>query len=523
MGNTKRVKFIEKSLIVVCVLFGLFALTRYLFFIKDGGHEKELPQIEVSVTGNVKNPGKHRIPWGSNVYTLLQVAGVNQNSDLNNVQLSQVLNDGEKIQVGKLSENVKTVSAAADFRCRLDFFEGPVDHVHPKKKSRRSKIGEKIATQSRLITQMGAQAQVEWVDRSRIILTENTEVEFLELGEKIADKRRTNIFVKKGKLWGKISRQGTIHTFRFETPHMNVIIQGTEFVMDITGTETNFKLYDGVSYVEKKGQTEGYNVVAGQKAVSAAGNTPLRLSELAEGEGAEEFNLLYEERKTYYKKNKDFMCLICGVPDVYMLLKVNPAKKKIVTMHIPTNTFVGDVVRGFDEFEKAFLYGGAKFTASVIERILSIKMEKYIVFTPRDVRSAVDVLGGIEVLIDARASTALSVSSGISQLNGQQAVRFLSPSISGPQDAYNRQRKVLESFFNGLRSKNIVLSTSSIARILSSGSGNLDVAEAVDVYNTFNSVKGWKMIATNMPGDYFTRSGKNYLRVSKDEVTMLLE
>jgi competence protein ComEA len=75
----------------------------------------EVKLITIHLVGAVNNPGIYRLPAGSRVYELLELAGgCNEDADYENINQARPLMDGEQIQVklcGEETRPVNTVSA----------------------------------------------------------------------------------------------------------------------------------------------------------------------------------------------------------------------------------------------------------------------------------------------------------------------------------------------------------------------------------------------------------------------------
>ncbi len=111
-------KFTKQQIIVICILLAVFfgggvkyggylaAGKEYLDIYTDSSQSDE---IVVNIIGEVKTAGSYTLPLGSSLDNALELAGVTDNSDLQSLDLSRVLTDGESITVASV-----TVAAASD-------------------------------------------------------------------------------------------------------------------------------------------------------------------------------------------------------------------------------------------------------------------------------------------------------------------------------------------------------------------------------------------------------------------------
>lgn len=520
MSRHRLAKRAEKFFVLACVLVVTVVAGRYVWkkFFKSSAR---VPAITVSIEGNVKKPGTFRVPWGSTVFEVLEEAGITSTSDINHIVLAREAKNGESIRVGQLDAKVDASQSAKLGACELDFYQGAIDVKNKNGETRTPSFGLFLMEGNVLVCNKGARARVKFHDKSAVALAEGRAV-LEEIGKSKGSKSRHTVYLQEGRLWANIHGSGGNIEYYFRTPHLGVLVKGTEFSLRTDRQNTSFKLYDGMAFVENSQKKQGVNVVSGQEIVATAGDFPIRPAEFTESGETEEFQQLQTERDNYYQKNRPFSALLCGVPNTYIFLKMNPAKKRILTVHIPTNTWVGNLVVGFNEFDKAFLYGGAKFSASIAERLLRTKLSKYAVITAEGARNAIDILGGINVDIDSKASAYLSVTAGRRTLSGNQATKFMSPAVSGVGDAHERQKKILTAFFEGLRGRNILLTSQVIGRIVANTEGNLSVKEMLQTYSNFNAIKGWEMKTLTMPGKYFVRDGDTFLRPLPDKLAQYL-
>jgi hypothetical protein len=513
---------IEKAFYYFCaiiIIVSIIGFAKYWFFEKN---KEKVPEITVTITGNVKSPGKHKIPWGSTVFDLLQVVGVQPNSDLNQFALAQELNNGEEIKVGQLDKTVSIEKSNKAGACEIDFYKGSVEIKDSQGNARNPSVGMFLQAGDVLSTLQEARFLLKFKDRSSVVIDEESRFRIEKIAEIEEDKNVTKLILFSGKMWATISPQKEDAEFSIETPHLRTIIRGTEFSIEVTSVETTIKLLDGIMFVQSFDGNQGINLIAGQQVIFSGGGRPLRSEELTTYD-SDILRSLQSERNLFHEKNKQLSLLFCGIPNTYIYLKMNPVQKNIITIHIPNNTWVGDIVEGFQTFDKAFLYGGAKFTSSITERLLHAKIEKYMIYESRDIIDIIDMVNGIDVDVDSRAASNLNISAGKNHLSGTSVAQFMKYTISGTEDAHFRQRKVLNALFDEIKDKNIILSTSIIAQMIARSTGDFSAGEAVDYYSLFNSVKGWGIKTVSLPGRYITRDGVSYLQANSKAIENLLQ
>ncbi len=518
--GSPRAKLVERVFYILCIGLVAFAAWSGLRRWWNGPADRSA-RITVTVSGNVRHPGPHRIPLGSSLFDVLMAAGVVLTSDVGRDSLSRPVRNGEKIQVGKLDARVDMAKGEKGGACAVDFLRGTVDVFDRDNSAKTISPGSFLNEGDRIVCSQTGQVQLAWRDGSQIILLESARGRLEKILAPAEGKRRNIFYVELGRAYAKIQPLTGTEEFQFWTPHLRVTIRGTEFTFDVAPDETVFRLHDGFAYVQSAEGGDGTNMIAGQRVIVGATDPVLRPQEFSGRNDLEGVQILQEEKAVYEKMHRPFSMLLCGKPSTYIYFRLDAANQEIVSMHIPPNTWVGDFVTGFEEFEKSFLYGGAKFAVTLAERILRQKIDDLLVFGVLDVERSVDLLNGINMDLDAQSAAMLKLTAGPMRLNGEQVARLLAPGADF-QGMAERQKKVLTLFVDGLRKKNIVLSTSIMGRALGGTETSLSVPRAMEVYSTFNAVRNWNYRALTMPGKSFDREGKTLVRPLPDQLGVIL-
>ncbi len=520
MNPQKRVKTFEKLFLVSCAIIVLVATANFLVK-KIGGNTNKTKEIEVTVTGNVKKQGKIKVPFGSTMFEILQVAGIKPTSDIDKIALNQEAKNGQTVSIGKRRRKIDINKTYKFDACQLDYSQGKLRITDKNGKKKKTIAGVFISEGDNIKSTKDGYAKLKWRDNSSLILSGSSHAVMNKIKSTSGEKIQNIVSLKSGKFWAHIQSQKNGNEYIFKTPHMTMTIKGTEFVVNVNPIESRVELYEGMIYIQNRGETKGINIIPGQMVSSRGKNNPLIPKEIPDNVEIYEYRRLNEESGDILKKHQAFTALLCVVPNMYILFKMDPEQKYISYIYIPSNTWVGDIASGCDIFNKTFLYGGADFSVSVAERLLKTKINKFVVYNANDVRKIIDIMGGISINVDRKAATVLGIVSGKRKANGYYAVKFMSPSISGENDAKRRQKEVLNDLFNNLKDKNILLSAGVINQIFSGSNSNITPKEALVLYSMFNEVKGWKMKSFTIPGNSVVREGSPYFKPNVKELSRI--
>jgi polyisoprenyl-teichoic acid--peptidoglycan teichoic acid transferase len=137
-------------------------------------------------------------------------------------------------------------------------------------------------------------------------------------------------------------------------------------------------------------------------------------------------------------KNRVVLCL--GVDsrngeraraDTILLAIVHPKEQRVTLISIPRDTHVYVPGFGMTKLNHAIAYGGIPLIKQTIERWLGIHIDNYAEVNFKGLRTLVDQLGGVDLLVekdmdyvDPTDGTAIHLKAGYQHLNGKQALDY---------------------------------------------------------------------------------------------------
>jgi hypothetical protein len=459
--------------------------------------EQPAESIIVFVDGTVKKPGQYRIPVGTTTFEILQVAGVLSTSDLSPFNLAQQVAKDDSLTVGTLEH---PVAVSSDIK--LEFFFGDFSIISSEGIDRAPTEGMSIDEKDRVITEEKTQAELSVNNYSRIDIDNFSEMSFDKISIDSAGNRLVQAFLKSGSTWHKITYANEKELFRCVTPHAGLTVagKGADYTMEVKSSETIINVNDGLLLIERPDGTDAINLISGQSVIIYNDGRPFQISKLTVDIGiTDRFNALTKTKNEIILKQMPFNFLFCSPPYSFYLISIQFDINNVRVIHLPFQTSVASFVQGFSTLQEAFLYGGIVFTSTLIERIISTRISKHIVFGKEDIIRAVGTLGGLNIGVDDKASSILKIKKGTTLLKGAELVVFLRPDVSGFDDSEKRQIAVLKAIFDLIQSKGIVLSSLIIEQVLANLETNITTGEALQQYNRFTARKNWSFKNYSLP------------------------
>lgn len=495
--NKKGIKVIFRSIIYGALVCGLLYQGYYL--IHDLRNRPLFPvkSIVVNVSGNVKQPGRYRIPVGTTQFEILQVAGVRTTSDLTPFDLTAQVESDQEMNVDTL-ESPAAVKASA----RLEFYFGEITIISTEGRDRIPQEGMSIDEGDRILTEEKSQAELSVNTYSRIDMDDFSEITFDKIGLDAEGRNIIALFQKTGLCWYKIAYTEKDEEIKILTPLADITVsgKGADYTVDVKYSETVVNVIDGLLLVERPDGGDAINLITGQSVTIYRDGRPFVVTKLSsDANMTARFTQLVKTKADIIMRHMPFNFLYFSPPAVYILVSVQFEKSTVYIVHLPAQTSVSFYVQGFNTLQEAFLYGGSVFASTLVERIMNTRIQKYVTFDKDDIIRTATSIGGLKIFIDDKASSALNMKKGMQTLKGQRIINFLNPSVSGYKDSEKRQVAILKSIFEQLRSKNIIVTSLFADQVLTNVETNITATETMKHYNNFLSRKKWKFKSFSLP------------------------
>ncbi len=257
----------------------------------------------------------------------------------------------------------------------------------------------------------------------------------------------------------------------------------------------------GLTYAFKYSQIEGNHKISLNPAVMYSLQKPLIV--LVAGCDQE-----YEMAKNGYmiKVKNSFN----GRTDTIVLAKFDPIQKRISALNIPRDTRIFINGKHADKINALNVLGGPELLKKVLEDLLQIEINHYVVVNTTSIEKIIDQAGGIQVEIpkkmvyhDKTDGLDIDFEPGLRVLNGKEAVGFLRFRHDSLGDIGRIQRQ--QAFLKAIKSK--LTDASLMAKLpqitstaLESVRTDLTISDILKLAN-FVRTSGGQVFAT-LPGDF---------------------
>ena len=118
--------------------------------------------------------------------------------------------------------------------------------------------------------------------------------------------------------------------------------------------------------------------------------------------------------------------------DVLMLASCDPRRNRVSILSIPRDTLIEIPGYGQDRINMSNVYGGLALTKLMVERLTGLPVDRYVAVDFQAFVELVDLLGGVEVLVDKRMyyrdqsqDLLIDLQKGRQVLDGRQALGFV--------------------------------------------------------------------------------------------------
>lgn len=118
--------------------------------------------------------------------------------------------------------------------------------------------------------------------------------------------------------------------------------------------------------------------------------------------------------------------------DTILFLAVRPQHRRVGLFSIPRDSLIEIPGHGMERINMAHVYGGYDLTKELVEKIMEMPVDRYIMVNYQSFEEIVDLVGGVEVTVDKRmlyhdqsAGFSIDLQPGRQTLNGYQALGYV--------------------------------------------------------------------------------------------------
>jgi hypothetical protein len=516
----KSMKLLQNFLYVL--IAGIISLQAYHLFrtLRVPKQQNALKSFQIRVNGNVRNPGLYRAVEGTTPFEILKVAGIRPTSDLSNLYLFSQVTDTTNLDVGTrdaVKVDLKPQNA------RLEFFFGELSVIAADGRSLPQHSGLTINPGDRIITEEASQAEISLGNYTRIDLDKFSELAFDKIGAVENDQAVVELYQKSGGIWYKAVYEKNLDMLKIATQNASFTVggSGADFFIDIQQDQTTVNLSDGLILIEKNDGTESINLITGQTVTIYNDGRPFQITKLlSEFNTNDIFSQLSKEKINYLSKYMPLNILLCAPPSVFYVLNVNYQGSVINTTQIPSQTLIETFAQDIESLAQAYLYGGPVFVSTFVERILNLKIHKYIVIDRNNLLRIANGMGGLNAIVDEKAATELRIARGAHKLNGSQILTYLTPN-GGFEESRIRQSNLIRNLYDDLRKKSFIPTLLLTEQLLTNTESNFIPSDLMEQYNKFMNKTNWSFKEHIIPISIVKRNNSVYYEADLIKCKML--
>ena len=207
--------------------------------------------------------------------------------------------------------------------------------------------------------------------------------------------------------------------------------------------------------------------------------------------------------------------------DTLMLIKTDSKDDSVSLISIPRDSYV-DINGKMDKINAAHSYGGIDLTMNVVRDFLGINLDKYMVVSFEAVIEGIDALGGMDVDISPEVASAMSLSSGIHTMAGDEVltyVRFRKGYQNADLGRINTQQDFLKQFIReATKAKNLPKLPKVYAAMKPYLRTNMSLKDLSFLAMDFKSVDSNRLNSVKLEGEPFNMGGVSYYKIYPESI-----
>lgn len=200
--------------------------------------------------------------------------------------------------------------------------------------------------------------------------------------------------------------------------------------------------------------------------------------------------------------------------DVLVVARLDPLQGSVTCLSVPRDTGAVIPGHGREKIAHAYAYGEMPLTVQAVEELLDIPLDEYISIDYRAFSRIVDVLGGVEVVVEKEMkSEYYHFQPGQQVLNGEQAYYYIIDRNDPMADIarINRQHYFLMALWQRAREQMNILDLAGIYQELRRESEtSLTLLEVMRLATFVREANPEHMTMYTLPGKPGTESGTSY-------------
>lgn len=195
-----------------------------------------------------------------------------------------------------------------------------------------------------------------------------------------------------------------------------------------------------------------------------------------------------------------------GRSDTMFVITVDTQSKAVSMLSVPRDTRVRFPNKGYDKINHAYALGGQKLAQQVVEDLLGINMDYYVMVNFNGFNKIIDAIGGIDIDVEKRmyyedpyddnGGLVINLKPGLQHMDGKTAIQYVRyRDEEGDIGRVARQQKFIKAVFERVASPTVITRIPAIIQEVSSTiKTNMPTTEMLNLAKILNDAykKGLK-------------------------------
>ena len=218
--------------------------------------------------------------------------------------------------------------------------------------------------------------------------------------------------------------------------------------------------------------------------------------------------------------------------DSIILASVDTQSKQASMLSIPRDTRVQIPGHGMDRINAASVYGGPELTIKIVEKLLGIPVDYYVMTNFNGFKDIVDTLGGVTIDVeknmnyyDPTDNFLINLKKGVQRMDGNKAIQYVRFRMDalGDISRTQRQQKFLEALAKEmLQPSTIVKLPRLLPQINKNVETNLGVMDMLSLAKAGKELENMNIVTETLPGNFTDIDGVSYWGVDAQKAKLVV-
>ena len=218
--------------------------------------------------------------------------------------------------------------------------------------------------------------------------------------------------------------------------------------------------------------------------------------------------------------------------DSIIFASIDTQSKQASMLSIPRDTRVKIPGHGMDKINAANAYGGPETTVNIVEGLLGIPIDYYVMTNFDGFKDIVDTLGGVTIDVeknmyyyDPTDNFLINLKKGVQRMDGKKSIQYVRFRMDalGDISRTQRQQKFLEALAKEmLQPSTIVKLPKLIPEINKSVETNLGIMDMFSLAKAGKDFDNMNIVTETLPGNFLDINGVSYWGVDSQKAKLVV-